>query len=449
MAGAPVSDTIAAPATPPGHGGIGVVRISGPDAGPIGSVLAPPLPQARTAAFRRFCAADNTTLDQGLVLWLPGPGSYTGEDTLELQGHGSPVVIDALLGRALELGARSARPGELSERAFLNGRIDLAQAEAVADLIESADRAGARAAMRSLEGAFSERVGRLVDELTELRAWIEAAFDFPEDDLDLLADGQLRARLSALRARLRETRDAAAQGRRLVTGARVVLAGAANAGKSSLLNRLAGVDAAIVTDIAGTTRDTLSQSIRLAGLPVDVTDTAGLRATTDPVESAGVERAYRALEGADRILLVVDAQADTAEALADLPRGVAVDVIRSKIDLTGEPAGLVCHTGSGAEIAVSVATGAGLDALTRHLRDALGADPAGTDAFSARRRHLEALECADDELAAAEAELAADAGAELAAERLRGAQEALGRITGRVTTEDLLGEIFSRFCIGK
>ncbi len=443
------ADTIVAPATPPGHGGVGVVRISGPKAAAIGAAVAPPLPRARVAGLRRMRAADGTTLDQGLVLWLPGPGSYTGEDTLELQGHGSPVVVDALLARVLALGARHARPGEFSERAFLNGRIDLAQAEAVADLIESADAAGARAAMRSLEGAFSQRVHALVDALTELRAWIEAAFDFPEDDVDLLADGRIRARLTELRERIGETRRAAAEGRRLVAGATLVLAGATNAGKSSLLNRLTGADAAIVTDIAGTTRDTLNESIRIAGLPVTVTDTAGLRATTDPVESEGVRRAHQALERADRILYVVDAREGLAALPPELPADVAVDVVHNKIDLTGAAPGWVEAGERGATFAVSATTGAGLEALTQHLRSAIGAAPDAGDAFSARRRHLEALDRADEALAAAEAELAADAGAEIAAEHLRHAQEALGTITGRVTTEDLLGEIFSRFCIGK
>jgi len=443
------ADTIAAPATPPGHGGVGVIRISGPEAAAIGAALAPPLPPARRAQFRRIRDTDGATLDQALVLWLPGPGSYTGEDTLELHGHGGPAVIDALLDRVLALGARHARPGEFSERAFLNGRIDLAQAEAVADLIESADKAGARAAMRSLEGAFSRRVHALVDALTALRAWIEAAFDFPEDDVDLLADGQIQAQLTELRQRIGETRRAAAEGRRLVAGASIVLAGPTNAGKSSLLNHLTGAEAAIVTDIAGTTRDPLNEPIRLAGLPVTVTDTAGLRSTTDPVESEGVRRAQQALEGADRIVYVVDAR-DAPPALpAEIPAGVPTDVVRNKIDLTGEAPGRVEPREHAPTFAVSATTGAGLEALTQHLRAAVGTAPADGDAFSARRRHLEALDRADEALAAAETELAADAGAEIAAEHLRHAQEALGGITGQVTTEDLLGEIFSRFCIGK
>lgn len=444
-AAAVAGDTIAAQATPPGHGGIGIVRVSGPATGGIAAALAPPLPAPRVAALRAFRDADGTALDRGLVLWLPAPGSYTGEDVVELHGHGGPAVLDGVLARVLALGARPARPGEFTERAFLNGRIDLAQAEAVADLIESADAAGARAAVRSLEGAFSARVQELVAELTALRAWIEAALDFPDDDVDPLADATLRGRVDALRASLAATRAAAAEGRRLVEGLTVVIAGAPNAGKSSLLNRLAGTDAAIVTEVPGTTRDTLREAIRLDGVPLTVIDTAGLRATADPVESEGVRRAQAALAAADRVLLVVDTAAPAALP-TDLPDGVAVDVVRNKIDLSGEPAG-VEETQAGRVFRVSAYTGAGLDALRAHLRGVLGGGDGGV--FSARRRHLEALDRAGAEVDAAAAELAGAGAGELAAERLRAAQDALGTITGTVASEDLLGEIFSRFCIGK
>lgn len=437
-------DTIAAPATPPGHGGIGVVRVSGPAAGAIAAAVAPPRPEARFAALRDFLAGDGRALDRGLVLWLPAPGSYTGEDTLELHGHGGPAVLDAVLQRVLELGARPARPGEFTERAFLNGRLDLAQAEAVADLIETADAAGARAAMRSLEGAFSRRVTALAEDLVVVRAWVEGALDFPDDEVDFLADVTLRARLGALRERLRETRAAAGEGRRLVEGQTVVVAGAPNAGKSSLLNRLAGTQTAIVTAIPGTTRDPLREAVRIAGVPLTLIDTAGLRETEDPVESQGVQRAHATLGQADRILLVVDAAAP-GESSPGLPHGIPVDVVRNKIDLTAEPAGRDGH----GTFRVSATTGAGLDDLRAHLRAALAGTADAGGAFSARRRHLEALDAVAAALDAATRELEGGGAAELAAEQLRAAQQALGSVTGEVTSEDLLGEIFGRFCIGK
>lgn len=444
---APRPDTIAAPATPPGHGGIGILRLSGPDAGTIGAAVAPPLPPARSAALRTFRAADGEAIDRGLTLWLPGPASYTGEDTLELHGHGGPAVLDALFARVLELGARAARPGEFSERAFLNGRMDLAQAEAVADLIESSDRAGARAAMRSLEGAFSRRVEDLLEQLTGLRAWIEATLDFPEEEIDFLADPELAGRVERLRAALADTRSAAAEGRRLVEGQTVVIAGAPNAGKSSLLNRLAGAEAAIVTAIAGTTRDTLRESIRIEGVPLTVIDTAGLRDTDDPVESEGVRRARAAADSADRILLVIDVTDPRGDPAA-FAQGIPVDLIRNKIDLVDEPEGAETDAEGRNVFRVSAETGAGLDALREHLRRTLGT-AAHEGIFSARRRHLDALDRAAAEVEAAAAEFRASAAGELIAERLRRAQDELAVITGRVTTEDLLGEIFGRFCIGK
>jgi len=441
------TDTIAAPATPPGHGGIGIIRVSGPAAGAIADAVAQPRPQPHRAALRAFNDADGRAIDRGLALWLPGPGSYTGEDSLELHGHGGPAVLDALFRRVLELGARAAGPGEFTERAFLNGRLDLAQAEAVADLIETSDHAGARAAMRSLEGAFSERVDRLIERLTGLRAWIEATLDFPEEEIDYLADPELGDRMEALRSELADTRAAAAEGRRLVEGQTVVIAGAPNAGKSSLLNRLAGTEAAIVTEVPGTTRDVLRESIRLAGVPLTVIDTAGLRDTDDPVETEGVRRARAAAGSADHVLLIVDSAAPQTQ-LPPLPEGVPVDIVRNKIDLTGEPAGELPEDGGRRVFGVSAQTGAGLDVLATHLQHALGAS-GGEGVFSARRRHLDALARAAAEIEAAAEELHARAAGELVAERLRRAQDELGRITGRVTSEDLLGEIFARFCIGK
>ncbi|MEX2576499.1 MAG: tRNA uridine-5-carboxymethylaminomethyl(34) synthesis GTPase MnmE [Halofilum sp. (in: g-proteobacteria)] len=443
------ADTIAAVATPPGHGGVGVIRVSGPVAATIGQAVAGPLPAPRQAGFRSFRDAAGEPLDQGLVLWFPAPASYTGEDTLELHGHGGPAVLDAVLARVLGLGARAARAGEFTERAFLNGRLDLAQAEAVADLIETADAAGARAAMRSLAGDFSVRIEALVDELTALRAWIEAALDFPDDEVDFLADDALHARLSALQDSVAETRATAAEGRRLVEGATVAIVGAPNAGKSSLLNRLAATDAAIVTEIPGTTRDTLRENVRIEGVPLTVIDTAGLRETDDPVESEGVRRARDAIARADRVLHIIDGSTASFEELA-VPPNVPVTLVRNKVDLTGERPGAGSDPKTGADcFAVSATTGAGLDALRTHLGRTLAGGAESGGAFSARRRHLEALDRTTEYVRAAVDELTIRAAGELAAEQLRHAQEALGEITGRVTTEDLLGEIFGRFCIGK
>jgi len=434
-------ETIAARATGPGHGGIGVIRISGPAADRILQDLAGVCPAPRQAVLRPFRDAAGRAIDTGLILRLPGPHSYTGEDTVELHGHGGPAVLDAVLARVLELGARPARPGEFTERAFLNGRLDLAQAEAVADLIETADAAGARAAMRSLSGEFSRRIRALSEELTALRAWIEAALDFPEDDVDFLADRALDARLGALIEDCERVRTAAVTGRRLIEGATLVIAGAPNAGKSSLLNRLAGTDAAIVTEIPGTTRDVLREPIRLDGLPVTVIDTAGLRLTQDPVEREGVRRAQAAVADADRVLLVIDAS-DPQSLPEPLPAGVPVDCVYNKTDLAPE------HDAADG-FPISALTGAGMEDLRAHLRAVLLPAAAEESAFSARRRHLDALDEATAAIRAARAELLHTGAGELAAEQLRGAQQALGTITGEVTTEDLLGEIFGRFCIGK
>lgn len=440
-------DTIAARATPPGYGGVGIIRVSGPAAEAIASAVAPPLPAPRHAAFRRFRDAGGETLDSGLLIRFPGPASYTGDDTVEFHGHGGPAVMDAVLARVLELGARPARPGEFTERAFLNGRLDLAQAEAVADLIEAGDRAGARAAMRSLAGEFSRQVHGLVEELTALRAWLEAALDFPEDEIDFLADETLHDRLETLQARVGDVRSAAATGRRMVEGLTVVIAGAPNAGKSSLLNCLAGTEAAIVTHIAGTTRDVLREPIRIDGLPLTVIDTAGLRLTEDPIEGEGVRRARAALAEADRVLLVIDA-ADPREPDEGLPADIPVDRVYNKIDLTGEDPGMEC-TDDGVRLRVSAASGAGIDFLREHLRHCLATPGSTESAFSARRRHLDALDHAAAAMDAARDELARTGAGELAAEHLRLAQQELGTITGAVTSEDLLGEIFGRFCIGK
>ncbi|SEP00514.1 tRNA uridine-5-carboxymethylaminomethyl(34) synthesis GTPase MnmE [Aquisalimonas asiatica] len=444
------TETICAVATPPGQGGVGVVRVSGPAARDLLEAVAGTLPEPRQVVFRPFRGDGGDALDEGLVLWFPGPGSFTGEDVVEFQGHGGPVVMDRLLRRLTALGARLARPGEFSERAFLNGRLDLTQAEAVADLIAAGSEAGAKAAMASLQGAFSSRVHTLTDALVELRVYVESAIDFPDEEIDFLGDGEVAARLQRVRADLDAVRAAAGQGRVLRDGMTVVIAGRPNAGKSSLLNALAGDSAAIVTDIAGTTRDVLREHIQIDGMPLHVIDTAGLRDSDEPVEQEGIRRAWQAIDAADRLLLVVDDRdgvgAPERDILARLATGLPVTVVRNKADLSGSEPG-VDRAGDHDTVTLSAMTGAGLPALRQHLKDAMGY-AATESGFIARRRHLDALARADTALAAANQQLGLGAG-ELVADDLRRAQDALGEITGAFTTEDLLGEIFSTFCIGK
>jgi tRNA modification GTPase len=444
------TDTIAAIATPPGRGGVCVLRISGPDAGAVGRAVAGRLPPARTAVLRRFRDEAGRVIDEGLVLFFPAPRSFTGEDVVELHGHGGPVVADLLLRRLLALGARLARPGEFSQRAFVNGRLDLAQAEAVADLVNSGTAAAARAAARSLTGEFSGRIGRLVEDLTGLRVYVEAALDFPDEDIDFLADEALRERVRALGRELDSLRAAAGQGAVLRDGMTVVLAGRPNAGKSSLMNRLTGEDTAIVTHLPGTTRDVLRQEIELDGLPLHVIDTAGLRSDADLVEEEGIRRARREMAMADRVLLVLDAAAaDRPEDhQAGLPAGVPVTILRNKIDLLGESPTLE-EQGGRAVIALSALTGEGVPLLRRHLQDCVGFRVDAPGALSARRRHLDAIDRARAHVDTGWRQLVdADAG-ELLAEELRLAQDALGEITGAVSSEALLGKIFASFCIGK
>jgi tRNA modification GTPase len=455
-----VNDTIAAVATAPGRGAVGIVRLSGPRALAIAAKIAGELPPPRHAALRDFRDAGGGALDQGLVLAFPRPDSYTGEDVVELQGHGGPLVLDLLVRAACALGARPARPGEFSERAFLNGRLDLAQAEAVADLINAATEQAARAAQRSLQGEFSARVRALVDELIGLRVFVEGALDFSDEDVDWLADVALQARLDALLAHLRELLAAAAQGRRLREGLVVALAGQPNVGKSTLLNLLAGTEAAIVTDIPGTTRDVLRENVNLDGLPLTLVDTAGLRDSIDPVEKIGIERAWQALGQAELVLFLVDDRrgvTETDRALIErLPAGAEVLVVRNKCDLSGQPAG-AAHAGAapvGAahgrdELRICAKSGAGLDLLRAGILRVAGLSATGESLFSARTRHVDALQRALACAADAEKRLREGAAAELAAEDLRLAQQALGEITGAFTTEDLLGRIFSQFCIGK
>jgi tRNA modification GTPase len=443
-------DTIAAVATPPGRGGIGVVRISGPRTRAIAEGVLGKLPAPHRASFARFRDADGQAIDEGLALFFPAPHSYTGEDVLELHGHGGPVVLDMLLSRALALGARPARAGEFTERAFLNGRLDLAQAEAVADLIDAGSQAAARAALRSLEGEFSKQVQALTERLIQLRVHVEAAIDFPEEEIDFLADEKIGSGVAALDADLERLLAAAQQGQLLHDGMVLVLAGRPNAGKSSLLNALTQRDAAIVSDIPGTTRDVLREHIQLDGLPLHVVDTAGLRAARDAIEAEGVRRARAELARADRVLLIVDdtqPRGDDAELLQELPPSLARTVVRNKIDLTGRTPAIAPRDGV-TEISLSAKTGDGLELLRRHLKECVGYHPAAEGGFSARRRHLDAIRRAQAHLATARRHAETRAG-ELLAEELRQAQQALSEITGAFTADDLLGRIFASFCIGK
>lgn len=443
-------DIIAAIATAPGRSGIGVVRVSGPGlralvAGVTGGSLPP-----RRAAVRDFIDARGEVIDQGIALFFPAPQSYTGQDVLELQAHGGPVVLQLLLQRCLELGARAAQPGEFTRRAYLNDKLDLAQAESVADLIDAATAAAARGALRSLRGAFSERVGELGRALIELRTLVEASLDFPDEEIDFIQRGDGEGRLSRLRAKLEEVLSASRQGSLLREGMHVVLAGQPNVGKSSLLNQLAGEDLAIVTEIPGTTRDAVRQSINLDGVPVHVIDTAGLRESSDPVERLGMARTWSAIERADVVLMLVDATLGESPAdrdiLQKLPEALPRIRVLNKIDLLGHPPGRE-RAGDLTTVRVSAKTGAGLDLLKQTLLESVGWQAgSGEGLFMARERHVQALRQAGNHL---ERAARSTDKLELFAEELRLAQAALGAITGEVTSDDLLGEIFSRFCVGK
>jgi tRNA modification GTPase len=448
----PPGDTIAAIATAPGRGGIGVVRVSGPLVRDIARALLADLPEPRRAALRRFLDAADEAIDVGVALFFPEPSSYTGEDVLELQGHGGVVVLDRLLARVLELGARLAAPGEFTQRAFLNGKLDLAQAEAVADLIDSGSTQSAQAAMRSLQGEFSTEIAGLAEAVLELRMWVEAAIDFPDEDVDFLADRALDERIQGLRRRFDELAETAKQGALLRDGLTLVIAGRPNAGKSSLLNRLAGYEAAIVTPIAGTTRDVLRERIEIDGLPLHVLDTAGLRESADAIEAEGVRRARQEIERADRVLFVVDA-ADPAAVraahrdLERLPSAIPVTVVYNKIDRLGEEPRV--EPGPPPRVHVAVKTGAGLRELREHLKQCAGYVSEATGSLSARRRHVDALRRARAHVEEACRLLAQRRAGELVAQELRDAHRVLGEITGEVTSDDLLGAIFGSFCIGK
>ncbi|MGH8308282.1 MAG: tRNA uridine-5-carboxymethylaminomethyl(34) synthesis GTPase MnmE [Steroidobacteraceae bacterium] len=447
------TDTIVAAATPPGRGGVGIVRVSGPKVPEIGAVMVGELPPARRASFVRFLDGNGEPIDAGLALFFPGPHSYTGEHVLELHGHGGPVVVEALIRRALELGARLAQPGEFTQRAFLNDKLDLTQAEAIADLIDAGSREAMRAAMRSLQGEFAAMVQGLTERVIELRTYVEAAIDFPEEEIDFLADQELTDRVQAVCDHFEGVQQSAQQGRLLREGMTVVIAGRPNAGKSSLLNRLAGYDAAIVTPIPGTTRDVLRERIHLDGMPLHVLDTAGLREAGDVVEEEGIRRAQAEMQRADRVLFVIDSANDPAgaayaEQAHRLPKDVPVTLIFSKCDLsTGIP---IADTVSGPpRIALSAVTGDGLDKLRAHLKSCMDYRPAEAGTISARQRHLDALARARAYVDEAARQLEERRAGELVAEELRAAQQALDEITGEFTSDDLLGRIFASFCVGK
>mgnify|MGYP003663388709 CR=1 FL=1 len=450
------TDTITAVATPPGRGGVGIVRISGNQTRKIAKQILRLEPRPRYAHYGSFYDQQGVEIDQGIALFFPNPNSFTGEDVLELQGHGGPVILDLLLREVLSLGARSARPGEFSERAFLNDKLDLAQAEAIADLIDSSSEQAARSALRSLQGEFSRRINALVDALIRLRIYVEAAIDFPEEEIDFLADGKVSTDLERISLDLQQVLIEANQGALLREGMNVVIAGRPNAGKSSLLNALAGKQTAIVTEIAGTTRDVLREHIHIDGMPLHIIDTAGLRDSCDIVEQIGIDRAWDEIKNADRVLLMVDASS-TAETVPEkiwpdfighLPDLNKVTVIRNKIDLSNETPGIDsqqdCHL-----IRLSAKQNQGIDLLRHHLKQCMGYDSSCEGGFMARRRHIEALLKAQQFIAQGSVQLNDCGAGELLAEDLREAQNALSEITGNFSSDDLLGRIFSSFCIGK
>ena len=440
-------DTIAALATPPGNGGVAVIRISGtvvPEI--IAQLIRKKLP-ARTAIYTSFLDADNVIIDSGIALYFPAPASFTGEHVLELHGHGGSVISNMLLKRVLALGARLAQPGEFSQRAFLNNKIDLVQAEAIADLIVSHSEQAVRSAQQSLQGVFSKQINTLVDELTELRIYIEAAIDFVDEEINFLTDGVVEQRLTRLLQQVTTIGQTAQQGRLLREGISLVLAGKPNTGKSSLLNALAGHDAAIVTDIPGTTRDVLRERIQIDGLPINIIDTAGLRESQDVVEQEGIRRARREINNADIVLFMQDVRSPEFAEIEVLPERIKRIHVFNKIDLVGVAPSVV-EIETGAECFISVKTGAGVALLTEQIKKLVGFQSQAS-VFMARTRHLDALAQAQQHLEQALAQLKTHYAFELVAEELRIAQQHLGEITGQVSSDELLGKIFASFCIGK
>ena len=450
-------DTIVAQATPIGRGGVGILRVSGPLAKDVAKAVVGKTLKPRLANYLPFKDVDGTTLDQGIALFFKAPNSFTGEDVLELQGHGGQIVLDLLLKRILQVkGVRLAKSGEFSEQAFLNDKLDLAQAEAIADLIDASSEQAARSALKSLQGEFSNKVNQLVDQVIYLRTYVEAAIDFPDEEIDFLADGKIEGHLNEIIAQLDNVRREARQGSILREGMKVVIAGRPNAGKSSLLNALAGREAAIVTDIAGTTRDVLREHIHIDGMPLHIIDTAGLRDSTDEVERIGITRAWNEIEQADRVLLMLDSSDPASndlekvrsEFLAKLPANLPVTIIRNKTDLSGEGESIQEENGY-TIIRLSAQTQQGVDFLREHLKQSMGYQTGTEGGFLARRRHLEALEKAAEHLQAGHIQLTQFYAGELLAEELRLVQNCLSEITGQFTSDDLLGNIFSSFCIGK
>ncbi len=443
------TDTIAAIATPPGRGGVAIIRISGPQVPSLTKDLLGFLPPPRFAEYCEFKDPTGTAIDHGLALYFPHPNSFTGEDVLELQGHGGPVILDCLLRRVLDFGVRLARPGEFSERAFLNDKLDLAQAEAIADLIEASSEQAARAAVRSLQGEFSQQIRYLVTALIRLRTYVEAAIDFPEEEVDFLTEGNIGNQVTELLQQLQTLQTTARQGSLLREGMTVVIAGAPNAGKSSLLNALSGRDVAIITEHPGTTRDVLRDAIQIDGLPLHIVDTAGLRESLDPIEQEGVRRALLEIEKADQILWVVDGtEAYNPPSYYQEKYPGKFTLVRNKIDLLFDSPLQKKEHGLDI-ISLSAKTGAGITLLREHLKSCMGYQPNLEGGFTARRRHLDALSRAEQTLIKGQQQLANYRAGELLAEDLRHAQEALNEITGEFTSDDLLGEIFSSFCIGK
>ncbi|MGY5798214.1 tRNA uridine-5-carboxymethylaminomethyl(34) synthesis GTPase MnmE [Rheinheimera faecalis] len=451
------TDTIAAQATATGRAGVGIIRVSGPAVSAVASAILGKVPKPRTAEYLPFLDEQKQTLDQGIALYFPGPNSFTGEDVLELQGHGGPVLLDMLLRRVLDIkDVRIARPGEFSERAFLNDKLDLTQAEAIADLIDASSEQAARSAMHSLQGEFSRKIHDLVEKVIYLRIYVEAAIDFPDEEIDFLSDGKVAGDLAEIISDLAGIQKQATQGSILREGMRVVIAGRPNAGKSSLLNALAGREAAIVTEIAGTTRDVLREHIHIDGMPLHIIDTAGLREATDKVEQIGIERAWQEIEQADRVLFMVDGTTTNATSPADiwpdfmsrLPKDLGLTVIRNKADLTGETTG-ASQDGDYPVFHISAKTNSGIEQLRDHLKACMGFDANTEGSFIARRRHLDALERAAEHLAIGDAQLHNHLAGELLAEELRLTQQHLNEITGEFSSDDLLGRIFSSFCIGK
>jgi tRNA modification GTPase len=447
------TDTICAVATPPGAGGLGIVRVSGPAVPSISKALTGILPAPRHARLAAFLDVKGEVIDSGIVLYFPAPHSFTGEHVLELQGHGGTQILQQVMRRVLDLGARAARPGEFSERAFLNDKMDLVQAEAIADLIESGSDAAARAAQRSLQGMFSAQIRILQEELTSLRVFVEAAIDFPDEEIDFLAESDISERVRQTENHVSDLLESAMQGRLLRDGIVLAIIGRPNAGKSSLLNALSGQESAIVTEIPGTTRDVLREQIDLDGIPVHVADTAGIRDTSDVIEAEGIRRARQALGSADIVLLIRDASESAEpdeELYAEVPDGVRAILVANKVDLLSPHAvrqGV--KDGAREQVWISATTGQGIDALKNRIREAIGASDQAEGVFSARQRHVDALQRAGNHLTAGFEAMQRYQAGELLAEELRLAQQALGEITGEVLPNDLLGEIFSSFCIGK